>query len=69
MVCSPTAKTVAEKSFDVNKTAIKICRNKRPVSNDCFSLNKHGSYQLNFVYSITAFICQHCMNLDTKIIN
>ena len=28
----PTIKSVAEKSFDVNKTAIKICRNKKTVS-------------------------------------
>ena len=33
MAFSPTVKVVAEKSLNVNKTAIKICQNKRPVSN------------------------------------
>ena len=62
MACSPTAKTVAQKSFDVNNTT-KI---KKPVSNDCSSLSKHD---LNVVYSIRAGMYQHCMNLDTKIIS
>ena len=33
---SPTIKYVVEKSFDVNKTKIKISRNKKPVSNVLF---------------------------------
>ena len=33
---SPTIKSAAEKSFDVETTSIKICRNKRLVSNVLF---------------------------------
>ena len=36
MAFSPTVKTVAEKSFDVNKTTIKICGNKYPASDILF---------------------------------
>ena len=32
----PTVKTTAAKFFDVNKTTIKICRNKKPFSNILF---------------------------------
>ena len=33
---SPTIKSVAEKSFDVNKTTIKICQHKNAVSEVLF---------------------------------
>ena len=49
-----------------NKTRIKICRNKKPFSNSLFSLNKHDSNELNFVYPIRVIMRQHCMNSDTK---
>ena len=36
MAFSPTVKTVAAKSFDVNKATVKICRSKKPVGNILF---------------------------------
>ena len=36
LIFPPTIKSVAEKSFDVQKTTAKICRNKKPVSNVLF---------------------------------
>ena len=34
-----------------------------------FSLNKHDSNELDFVYSIRVIMCQHCMDSDSNIIS
>ena len=66
--CDFVVGLIAARFFDVNKTTIKICRNKNKSVTHCSSLNKHATNTINFVYFIRVIICQHCVHSDINII-